>query len=262
MSSSTCRYLVVPYQAVAGDTCISTWALDVMSAADLSAKYGDDCKIVAMQGQLWMRPTWQLPDLCDNASLTAWREAVGDHFVVARGGLFRQTAVSFSTTPVGSTVSPHPGMNRDWSDAGFLKTFQRVWTPPPLKLTFTTYNDAEIVGVCSEVIRDAYTVPAASSGDQPLYNVPAIHTNCGNFAGPGGEQCLEGGTLSEYVQPGWKRVSLNSRRTIHMHEDQTLSWFVDWANLSAPDGCGYLGAAAAPCGMHIAAFMKMKVQYG
>lgn len=261
--STGCQYLVAPWLPVnvpgIGQQCFSTWSLTVMTSDQLSDLYGDDVKIVAMVGDIWMRPVFQTADACSYADLRRLQDDWADYFIRVRGGLFKQRVVSGSTNTDG--VNAHPLYSRDWTDGGFLKTFERNWYAPPPKVYQATYNDGQVVGVCPNVHQAGYNVPVTASGDQDPYSVPALSTTCGVYQ-PSAEQCLDGAATTEYTGPGWKRVSISRRRDIHMHEDDAVAWYVDWARLTpAQSDCGY-GTATNPCAMHIIPSLKLKLQYG
>lgn len=237
-----------------------------MSNADLSFTYQDDVKIVAMVGEMWLRPVYDNADLCNDQDVQAYLTALSDYVITARGGLFKQRVVGVPPAPDG--VVPHPGFDNDWSDAGFLQTFQRTWVHPALQISQLVFNDNQVVGPCPTVTRSAYTdsgwTLASGSGTKTAVNVPAIQTSCQQFAYPSAESCLFGGTNRTFVAPAWKRVSLNRRRDIRMHEEDSLQWVVDWSPLEpggAPE-CHYAAPYPRPCAMHIVPYLKIKVQYG
>lgn len=243
-----------------GTECYSSWSFDVMTAAFLSDIYGDDVKITHQVGHFWMRPIFEIADACFPNDLALLQTKWSDYFIVARGGLFKQRVVSTNLFDDGNAT--HPLNGRDYSDAGFLKTWERVWHNPGPQSTASTYGEGQLVGVFGDTKRAAYNTPATSSGSQPLFNVPAIVTDQ-QFAVIGNESCIDGPSFTRYVGPSWKKVPISSRRTIRMHEDDSLTWNVDWTSMSQSSSlCGVGAGAPIPCAMQIIPQLKIKVQYG
>lgn len=262
--STGCKYLVAPWNPIniagLGQQCFSSFSLNVMFAQSLSDLYGDDVKIVKMVGDFWLKPVFAAADACFPDDVKDLQTAFANFFIHARGGLWKQRVVSSDRDLSG--VVPHPLEGRDWSDAGFLKTWNRVWVTDGEELSATVYGEGQMVATIGAVTRAAYNTPATSSGDQPLFNVPEIRTDCYRCV-LGGEECAEGPTVIRYKGPGWKRVSISSNRTIHMHEDDNLFWYVDWASLGpSSEQCGIPTDVAPPCAMHIVPHLKIKLQYG
>lgn len=255
-----CAYLVAPW-APATERCVSSFALNIMSVDQLSQDYGDDVKIVAMRGALWLRPVFDNVNLCSYQELRDWENAVGNYFIMARGGLKRQEITEREQASLGLPVW-HPLDSLDWTDGKFLQMWERVWVAPPTSGTQRTYNDGQVVGICPNVHQSGYNVPVTASGDQDPYSVPALSTTCGVFNAPA-ESCLDGGFDSHFSAPGWKRVSLNRRKDIRMHENHDLQWYVDWGNVwPGQNTCNYDVTGPAPCAMHILPMLKIKLQYG
>jgi len=262
--SAGCQYLVAPWVPAnidgRGVQCFSTFVLGVISAQALSDLYGDDVKIVAMRGDFWLKPVWPTADACDAEAMQQWEQNHANYFVRARGGLFKQRVVSSNANVDGAVV--HPLYGQDWSDAGLLQTFEKNWPAPPARVYSTTWNDGQTMGVCANVHQAGVTVPPTSDGDQPTYNIPALSTTCGTY-GPSEGECFDGPTNVEYVAPGWKRASISRRRDVHLHEDDSIAWFIDWTNLwPSDDACGFAVSGPAPCAMHIIPSLKVKLQYG
>jgi len=261
-----CKYLLAPWVPVNidgfGEQCFSSFSFPVISADNLSDLYGDDVKIVKMVGDFWLRPVFTPADACFPDDLALLQAQWDNYFVRARGGLFKQRVVSSDLNANG--VVPHPLFGRDWSDAGFLKLWERNWVAPPAQSVATTYGEGQLINAIGNVTRDQYNTPATSSGDQPLFSVPAIETECMNCV-VGSESCYDGPSYTRYMGPGWKRVSISSRRMIHMKEDDALAWWIDWADIG-PSGegpnCGYSVHTSKPCGMQIIPSLKIKLQYG
>lgn len=260
-----CTYLTAPWNPVNiagfGEQCFSSFSFPVMTADNLSDLYGDDCKIVKMVGSFWLRPVWTPQDACFPGNLAELQAAWDNHFIRCRGGLFKDRVVSSDLNANG--VLPHPLFGRDWSDAGFLKIFERNWVAAGAESTATTYGEGQLLGAIGAVTRSAYTTPMTSDGNQNSFSVPEIRTDCFQCIVPG-ESCFDGPSYTRYKAPGWKHVSISSSRTIHMKEDDSLIWAVDWANISPGPGpnCGYVASDLLPCGMHILPTLKMKIQYG
>lgn len=246
-------------------SCVRTFGLNVMDATELTDKYGDDVKIVQTVGSLWLRPVFLSADLCDDGETAPYLKKLSSYWIQARGGLFKQRLVNLDRDPTSTGQTPHPLGTRDWSDAGFLKTFERVWVPPGEHHEQTVWNDQQFTGPVGLVARTAYITPATASGDQPAFSVPTIQTTCGDCFPDEGE-CLLGGVKTHFHAPSWKRINMNSRRTIRMHEDDSLEWYVDWASISlatfGEDPCAQATPTAAPCAMHINMQLKIKLQYG
>lgn len=84
---TACKYLVAPFLPVtlAGEPgnpqCFSTFGLDVMTSQRLSDLYQDDCKIVKMVGDIWMRPVYQTADACNPQALAALQAHWDNHFI-------------------------------------------------------------------------------------------------------------------------------------------------------------------------------------
>lgn len=260
-----CQYLTAPWLPAAvpspdgPDQCYSTFVFGVMTAIDLSVLYGDDVKIVAMQGNFWLKPEFTPADACFPDQLQQLQTEWNNAFIMARGGLYKRRVTAATPFVVG-----HPMNRLDWSDAGWIKQFEKAWPAPAPSSTATTYGEGQFLGLCNYVSRDSYNVPAISSGSAPLYNVPAINTNCSPTVVEN-EDCYEGPSLTHYRGPGWKKVNISSRRTIHMHEEDQLYWAIDWSTLQPQptEGvCGQQFPRPIPCGMRIIPSLKIKVQYG
>lgn len=248
------------------EQCFSTFSFSVLTAQQLSDIYQDDVKIVQMVGDFWLKPVFNTINACDPDQVQDLTSKISNHYIRARGGLFKQRVVSTDLNVEG--VVPHPLNGRDWSDAGFLKMWERNWVARPQELQQQVWPYNALYGVCPDVNRAQYAVPPAVTGTQPTYQVPAIQTTC-NPATIGGEDCYTGSVTLNYHPPGWKKVSISSRKTIHMREDDNLTWFVDWASLvmsclpEQPNSiCGMVCDPNPPCGICIIPSLKMKVQYG
>lgn len=271
-----CRYFAAAYDPIGADNtgCVSSIALEVMGANQLSDAYGDDVKIVAMRGSLWLRPVFDNIDLCNDQDLLNYEQLISEYFIRVRGGLFKQRNVNPDPAamtggiPGSGVVTPHPANTRAWSDAGWLKQFTRTWVPPGSAISALTYNDGQLVGPCSQTTRSAYTdsgwTLASGSGTKTAVNVPAIVTSCSTFSFPSGEGCYNGGLTTHMRAPGWKAVNISSRRTIHMHEDDSLNWFIDWGSIFPPTplSCHYGDPPGLPCALQLLPELKIKVQYG
>lgn len=243
-----------------GAECYSSFSFDIVLPNVLTDVYGDDVKIVAMVGSFWLQPVFETADACFPNDLAALQAKWNNYFILARGGLFK-TRVTSSNLDVGGPVA-HPLNGRDWSDAGWLKQWERAWPALPPQSIATTYGEGQYIGMCADVHRDAYNTPATSSGSQPLFNVPAITTTCLPVTA-GNEDCLDGPSYTRYQGPPWKKVSLNTRRTIRLHEDDSLIWYCDWTSVyQSQTLCGGGGVAPEPCAMRIIPSLKFKVQYG
>lgn len=259
-----CRYVIAPWNPVTigglGAQCFSSFSLNVMFAQALTDLYGDDVKIVKMVGDLWLRPVFVAADACFPDQVQDLQTAWANYFIRLRGGLFKQRIVSSDLAVEG--VVPHPLQSRDWSDAGFLKTFERTWVPPGEWIGANVYGEGQVVGAIGNTHQAGYTVPEEANGDQQPYNVPALSTDC-FFCTVGNESCVEGPTQIRYVAPGWKRVNWSSRKVVHMREDDNLTWYFDWAQLSPSQGdCGIPTPVDPPCAMHIVPSLKIQLQYG
>lgn len=264
-NGTSCTWLLAPWNPITlpgndDPECYSSFGFDVMTAAFLSDLYGDDVKITQMVGHFWLQPVFTSADACFPDDLALLQAQWADYFIVARGGLFKDRVVS-STLQADGAVA-HPLNGRDWSDAGWLKGFERVWHAAPPQSTSTTYGEGQFGGVYTTVSRPQYTVPPTSSGSQPTYNVPALTSGAQVFT-VGNEGCLDGPSLTRYMGPTWKRVSISSRRTIRMHEDDALTWYIDWSSMAQSSPlCGSGGVPPVPCAMRIIPQLKIKLQYG
>lgn len=258
---TSCSFLQAPWAPVTvnGDAqCFSSFGLLIMSADQLSDNYGDDVKIVKMQGDIWMKPYYTPADACFPNDLALLQAQWDSCIIRARGGLFKQRVVS------PGPVTPHPLMGRDWTDARFLRQWEKMWMTPPPQSTATTYGEGQVVGAIGNTHQNSYNVPEEASGDRPPYTVPAVSTDC-FFCTAGNEQCFDGPSLTRYVGPGWKRVSLSSSRTIRMHEDDMLTWNIDWAVLgpvAEGNPCNLAPTTSFPCAMAFIPSLKVKLQYG
>lgn len=260
VGGNNCTYLAAPWAPLTANVnfeptemCFSSFAFNVMDAGQLTDLYDDDVKIVAMVGDLWMRPMWAPADACFPGTLSQLQANWDNYFIRARGALFKQRYTLGNADVGGQT--PHPLYGRDWTDAGFLKTWERNWFAAPAQSTSTTYGEGQIINAIGNTHQAGYSM---ADGDA---TVPALSTDV-QIVDVGNEQCFEGPSLTRYLAPGWKRVSLSSRRTIHMHEDDTLKWVIDWAQLKPPNTCGFEPDLVVPCGMHLIPSLKIKVQYG
>jgi len=264
---TSCAWLHAPWSPVTlnvdGDQeeqCFSSWSFDVLDATRLTDNYGDDVKIVKMVGNFWVRPVFEAEDACAPDNLAEMQANWSDYFVRCRGGLFKTRTVSGA--PDTDPVRAHPLFGRDWSDAGFLKTFERNWHSAPPQSTSTTYGQGQIMGPIGNVTRSLYNTPPTATGNQSTFNVPAIETACAECFVPG-EGCHDGPSYTRYIGPQWKRIDISSRKIIRMREDDSLVWMVDWARFKPGSPlCGDTDVRAFPCAMNIIPSLKIKVQYG
>lgn len=266
-----CAWATAPWAPVTLDVegvptqqCFSSVSFRVMTAAELSELYGDDVKIVKMIGAFTMRPVFQTEDACLPDDLAVLQAAWQDYFIRVRGGLFKTRRVS--SNPDTDPVIAHPLFGRDWTDAGFLKTFERNWISAPPESTATTFGEGQLINAIGAVTRTAYTdsgwTLASGSGTKTPVNVPEIRTDCFNCTVPA-ESCYDGPSYTRYTGPNWKRVSISSGKTIRMHEDDALTWVLDWTRFEpgAPL-CGTQPGYQVPCAIQMVVDLKLKLQYG
>lgn len=251
-----CSFIQAPWAPVTVDgvsQCFSSFGLLVMSADQLTDNYGDDVKIVQMVGDIWMKPFYTPADACFPDDLALLQAQWNSSWIRARGGLFKQRAINN-----GQLTTPHPLFGRDWTDAGFLRLWEKNWTPAPGESTATTYGEGQLIGVIGNTHQNGWTMSDGSA------TVPAVSTDS-QIVTAGNEQCYDGPSLTRYREPGWKRQSLASRRTIRLHEDDALTWNIDWT-LFGPSAegnvCNLAATTSFPCAMAFLPSLKIKLQYG
>lgn len=263
-----CGIISAPWPSAETPDCTSMkLQFHIVDAPDLSILYGDDVKIVQMVGSIYTRPVFQRPQNCSAAELAEWYERVQDTFISLRMGLVKQRV----SQAVPGGLFWDPTDNLDWSDGPWLRSWHADWAPKPRNVTQEWYQNGALVGSYGIVTRNAYVEPAApswtlatGSGTWAGYssvNVPAIGTTQG-FAFIDSEDCQTGPNWSKWEEPGWRRWSLNSKRTIHLREEDDLSFMIGGQVLSdLSGGCG-LKDAYRPCRQQLKMDLKVKLQYG
>lgn len=262
---TNCSWLVAPWSPITltvdgtpEEQCFSSFSFDVVDASRLTDLYGDDVKVVRQVGGFWLRPVFEAEDACSPDQLAILQAAWQDYFIRARGALWKFREVS---NP-GSLAMAHPLFGRDWSDAGFIRQFERNWHSIAPESISTTYGEGQLINSIGAVTRAQYTTPITTDGNQTSFSVPEIRTDCFNCE-VGTESCYDGPSHTRYVGPNWKHVNISSSRTIRLKEDDTLRWVIDWARFAPGQNlCGSGLDRQFPCAMQIIPDLKVKLQYG
>lgn len=232
-------------------------AFTVIDPDQLTFDYGDDVKVAAMVGSFAFRPIYERPSKCSQAQLDVWRTGVRDSVVYMRGGLYKQATTEDSPTG----LNPKLDEDTDWSDVRLIKRYVKKWFPAPYRVGMVKYPENSFLGVQSGTNRAQYTVPATSSGSQPLYNVPAITSSCSEcFASS--EDCYDG-FIQEFSQDHpWKVQSVNMRKIVRLRENDMLQCIFSFMHVKMPDpGCS-ITPGFQPCGVIVIPEVKVKIQYG
>jgi len=234
----------------------------IMPEGAVAALYDDDVTIAEMRGFINMKPRWFVYNGCETAN---WLQRMsGEQWpIYMRAGLYKQ---ELTTGQGGIPPFVNPNIGDDWTDISVLKRWQHIWQPRG-RHGSVWQQSTKIVGVCSDTERAQYTVPATSSGSQPLYNVPAISTECSLMTvGSGEGACNVADLYFERESHAWYRMSLNRRRPIRLHENDSLDVFMNWSIPRPGDDCGALCGATAdgfnPCAMEFSMSLAVRLQFG
>lgn len=223
--------------------------------------FNDDIKIVGMKGFFAFRPLFQRPEKCSEVQLRVWRASVRDTNVFGRFGLYKQATTE--DTPFG--ITPHLDESDDWSDTRLIREWHREWMAQPYQLHAAAHPRGSFLGICSEVTRASYITPATATGDQPAFQVPEIETDCeAQYVDTEIEECPDGPVYEVNRELGWKRISLDSRKTIRLRESDRLDLECAFTKVgmdSESTRCGY-SPAVQPCGVQIIPVLKLRMQWG
>lgn len=267
----TCTYNCLPVV----DCNDQPFNIELISNTALHQFFDDNVTVEAFRGEIWMRPWLNTADRCDAADWLLWIQSLERSMHHMRLGLVKErvTAADIAAgNPEGSVHDPLSSF--DWSEQRWLKEWRHTWTAPGRDAWSTTHPPGSWAGLCAETTRDGYTVPAAVTGDQPLYMVPAIETDC-NETVLTLKSCYFGETgLRAKSQPWWK-MSMTFRKKIRLRESDNLSI---WGNMSYIDpdfigptgtcsadvlpGCGPQSGLDIPCALQTFSNIKVLLSYG
>lgn len=269
----TCTYNCLPVV----DCNDLPFNIELISNTALHQFFDDNVTVEALRGEIWMRPWLNTADRCDSADWLLWIQSLERSMHHLRLGLVKERVTTADITAGNPEGSIHdPLSSFDWSEQRWLKEWRHTWPAPGRDAFQTTVGSGALVGVCSNVERPSYTVPAAVTGDQPLYIVPDISTECTAFVtDPEGEECYYGHNgLRAKSQPWWK-MNMSFRKKIRMRESDNLSI---WGNMSYIDpdfigptgtcsadvlpGCGPQSGLDIPCALQTFSNVKILLSYG
>ena len=134
------------------------------------SQYQDNITIAKMRGFINMKPVWRSEGACSVNWLAI--EAGRNWPIYLRAGLHKQQTTYFNEDSP-DPVNPINGY--DWTETSKLKEWIHIWQPTG-RTAGVSLLEGYPFGVCSDVERSSYIVPAYASGGGPSYNVPAIST--------------------------------------------------------------------------------------
>lgn len=127
-----------------------------------------------------------------------------------------------------STIQRWPLETHDWSDAQFIRTWERTKSRKRI-IDAVELNGNAPLGCCSNVSAAGAGAPANTlSNGSGTVNIPAISTDCE----PCGTDAVDTfrvrtNTTEQY---GCFRLSLNSRRRLTFKENEGLTLWLDWTS--------------------------------
>lgn len=238
--------------------------IPIMTAGALQTVYQDDITIRKMVGFINWVPSWTSLAACDTEGVL---DQLNGHQwpIYLRAGLYKQDV---PLAQAGLPTDINPIASTDWSDESPLKSWQHIWQPTGRR-AMHIFHPGYPIGVCGDVTRSQYTVPAYASGGGPAYNVPAIETDCDIYT-LGQEECIPAVEVREFDKLRYWRMSLNRTRPIRLRENDDLSIFANWSMPRpdvSPDTCDIVGCTEYddgqnPCKMRLTICLKVLIQYG
>lgn len=129
------------------------------------------------------------------------------------------------------TIQRFPLDPADWSDAQFMRQFERFKSRRRI-LEGIQLNGSAPLGCCGNVSAAAAGAPANTlSNGSGTVNIPAISTDCEPCQGGEDNFRLQSQAIEQY---GCFRISLNSRRRLVLRENEGLTLWVDYTSFT-PD---------------------------
>lgn len=271
------------YTCLAPDPeCTTPFRIALLRNVDLQNLFGDNVKIVRMQGSIHIDPLWQLPYavdsncvggiLADSASWLAWINSMSRSIWQLRAGMCK---VVSSTTDVGGSPTPDYDVAQsfDWSEPAFMRRWEHMWFFKET-LGLDAMMSGAHIGVCSNVTKPdtGSLVNALAAGTGNINTqTGAITTACQvvsqALADNSGPPQRAYRTLPP---PRPFRMSVNSSRVISLKENEGLEIQASFGTLfpgadcfpGEEDSCFLDCSGIIPCIIRIIPNVTMTLQYG
>lgn len=268
------------------ETCTSRVVLSLMRNGDLQTLFGDNVKIVSMQGSIYVDPLWVLPYQvtgvpveCGNGQYgvgPAWLAFMNIYSRSIwqwRAGMIK--TYSTSVSPASPTPDYNVDNSFDWSEPGFMKRWEKLWF------------FREELGIDHMVQGALYGVCGTSNVSKPNTGalVNALAAGTGNINTETGaittvETCTPFGQNTDLGplqrsyrtvrQPAPFRMSVNTRRPIQLKENENLEIQCAFSTLfpgpdcfpGEVDDCMLDCMGGAACTIRLIPNITMTLQYG
>lgn len=201
------------------------------------AQFQDKVAVVRFVGDLWFRlvPTFQISPPVDQRALIAGLASIKGY---TRLSLHRKD--TSKNAPTGFEYDQI--LDEDYAESRAIRSWQLFWGGNE-KLTGSTWPTGSLIGCCSDVSQDGYTVDM--SDGTGTYTVPSISTDCSTTS------CVSS-TDERAIQsveawfPRWTHVPFSFRKRIPLRENDELAIQVTFGDILfnlETDSFGPLGIA-------------------
>lgn len=200
----------------------------------------DTLTVVKMVGRIEICPVF-----CDSANKTTACDSAPDNCQIyqafqdnfrtyhMRAGLDKSKWEWDPLTSTYVTPSRYPLVTEEWSDAQFLRQWERSKGHAGMSSGIILTGDAQ-QGCCGDVTAAGAGAPANTlSNGSGTVNIPAISTDCNPCNGEAGQH-LGSTTVAHDMQ--CFNLSLNSRRRLTFRENEGLTFWFDYTSFDKANG--------------------------
>lgn len=271
-----CEYTCLPPEQV---NCTEVFTLALLRNTDLQSLFGDNVKVVSMQGNVFFDPLWTLPYsvdsncvsgiLGDPASWLAFFNATSRTVWQLRAGLIK--TLSATTSPASPVPDYDVSQSFDWSEPAFMRRWNHMWFMRE-ELGLDVEMQGAVRGICANVSKPdtGALVNALAAGTGNINTqTGAITTDCQTFLVGGNNGSPQRGYRT-LRHPTPYRMSVNSKRVISLQENENLEIQGAFSTLfpgadcfpTETDTCFLDCSGLLPCTIRIIPNILMTLQYG
>lgn len=218
---------------------------DVPQSGEAALQAQDSFTIVRMSGFVELCPGFcnaaDQTALCNSdpancPSYNAFAEQFDNYHL--RAGLSKDRweldDVTDPNNPVYATIVRNPLETQEWSDAQFIRTWERVKGRKDI-VRHVSYLGSSQLGCCGNTSAAGAGAPANTlSNGSGTVNIPAISTDC-EPCFPEVEQAGFRDFGADIRQYGCIRLSLNSKRRLVLRENEGLTMWLNWTSFTPGD---------------------------